>query len=198
MGAVATTSPARIVYATQAEQTRLSIYTNRLDPDERVPGGESFRPGSEPSPRERAAMIARLHYLDQMLEPTPHENVEVIRMMRVYFRTFRESEEEAEAQAGLWFYPLAHLPEWAVSAAMDQFVPGRAPGKWDRQRGPTAAEFVPVAQECMREVLAEAKKLTRIVNARIEERRAPTQADMEEVQRQVAALKAEIAEAALL
>ncbi|QIJ74613.1 hypothetical protein GU700_08495 [Methylobacterium sp. NI91] len=140
-------------------------------------------------------MEDRLRYLNQMLKPTPGRNIDLIRVMRAQFNTYGESAEEADLRAQMWAIAVADLPDWAVQSALVRFVQGTAPGRWDRQRGPTSAEFAPFAKTLMREFVAEAVKLERILSAQVLRHRLPTQAERDAAVRAAAAFKAEVAAA---
>jgi hypothetical protein len=177
------TSPAipRPAYASKDGQRLISVYVSRLEPSPTNVGLEMFPAGREPNSAERAKLMKRAGDIKAGLQPNPVACTMAITAMRMFFRTYGESEAEAEVQVAVWVSRLRWAPTWAVEITVERFAEGTVEGKWCHQRGPTTAEFAPVVAGIIAPFQAELDRIQRILDAEIVGRPHVSEAERGEV-----------------
>lgn len=136
---------------------------------------ENFRRGvipfeHAPTVSERSALEARHAALMRSLDGHDAQAKAHLTMMRNAFRSYAETEADAELNLMTWMLVVDDQPVWAVKETVRRFIRAEVRGADDR-RGPTPAEFSRVLGTITAPVLTEIRRLEIVLRARVE---APT------------------------
>lgn len=120
-----------------------------------------------PTVRERFALEARHAELVRSLDGHDAQAKAHLTMMRNAFRSYAETEADAELNLMTWMLVVGDQPVWAVKETVRRFIRAEVRGADDR-RGPTPAEFSRVLVTIIAPLHREIRSLETVLGARIE------------------------------